>query len=102
MTDFKAATRRIAEMRKPRNIVEAEKKYAGYRPLDGAELQARIMGFMVQEQELEDMTRSQQHLATSSPLPLPLPLAHAFVAHAPVDASSPPQAQDADMDRTWT
>lgn len=98
MTDFKAATRRMAKMRKPRNIVEAEKKYAGYRPLGGAELQARIMGFMVQEQGIEDMTRPQQNSATSFPLPLPLPLAHAPVAHAPVDISSPQQTQDVDVD----
>lgn len=81
-------------MRKPRNIVEAEKKSTTYRILSGSELEDQIMGFMVKEQELEDMTRPQNN-STSIPFPTSRPLATALVAHSPVDIL--PQDIDVDM-----
>ncbi|RDI78267.1 hypothetical protein Vi05172_g11771 [Venturia inaequalis] len=92
-TNLNAATRHVAKMRKPRNTLEAEKKSTAYHILSGSELEDQIMGFMVKEQELEDLTRP-QHNPTSIPFPTSRPLATAPIAHSPVDIS----AQDIDVD----
>ncbi|TID25968.1 hypothetical protein E2P81_ATG03746 [Venturia nashicola] len=95
MTNLGAATRRIAKMRKARNIINAEKGYTGYHPPSNAELQDQIMSFMVKEQELEDLTRPKHNL-TSSTFPIAPHLAQdpTSVVHANIDVLT----QDIDVD----
>lgn len=99
MTNLNAATRRMAKMRKPRNIIEAGMECTAYRQLSEAELQAGVMTFLVKEQELEDLASPQQD-STSFTFPIALPLAPSpsSVAQSPIDISDPQQTRDIDVD----